>query len=90
MIIANNTVATIRDASYGLRDFPNNKPGLHFVVSWENNCLAALICFQGDEAERFFIDNKIYGVEQLNGRKCLVRSSGFIGEFVELLPEEER
>lgn len=84
-------VAVISGASVGLRDFPDGQPGLWFGVHWDDGRLGALIAFQGESAFKFIAENKIYAVEHLNGRKCIINDGG-IGagriEFVSLLDVE--
>lgn len=67
-------LAIIRNVGYGMRDFPNNRPGLWFETRIFGG--SALQCLQGEEADQVFIDAKAYSVKDLEGQPCFVVAGG--------------
>lgn len=69
-------IATIDTAHYGLRDFPDGRPGLWFGVSWNKGGSCTFYAFTHDETEQFIIANRILDIEDLNGKQCIVEETG--------------
>lgn len=84
-------IATIEGGSYGLRDFPDSRPGIWFSVKYgEGGMFGALIAFTSDEAEDFMIKNNIDDIRKIDGRKCVIVDEGSIVHFIGMFKGREK
>jgi hypothetical protein len=78
-------IATIEGGSYGLRDFPDGKPGIWFGVKYGHpDGFGALIVIMWDEVEDFMVQNKVNDIKDLNGQKCIIVDEGGLVRFISL------
>jgi hypothetical protein len=81
-------LAIIRGVGYGLRDFPDDKPGLWFGVHWGNDGYGALMAYPHDEAQAFITQHAIYNIFHLEGEFCYITDETPI-RFLSLVKNQE-
>lgn len=75
-------IATIEGGSFGLRDFPDGRPGVWFGVKYGN--FGALITITGDYVEDFMVKNHVNDIKDLDGSKCIIVDEGGFVRFISL------